>query len=104
MPIAERAKQFMPFAALRGFGKVIAEEEKTAEEKPVLSEYETERLNAVVSSLKKGDMIRLKYYSDGFIKEIVGVMTGLDKTRRVITVVKTNVPFEDVLKVEPVEN
>ena len=103
MPISERAKQFMPFAALRGFGKVITEEEKVATEKPVLSEDETEKLNAVVSTLKKGDIVKLGYYDSGFIKEITGVFTGLDFNLRTITVIKTTVPFDDVLKVELVE-
>ena len=44
MPIEERAKQFMPFAALRGFGKVIKKEEKIKTEKPQLSDEEIEEL------------------------------------------------------------
>ena len=103
MPISERAKQFMPFAALRGFGKVITEEEKVATERPVLSEDETEKLNAVVSTFKKGDIVKLGYYSNGFIKEMTGVLTELDVNRRIVTVIKTSVSFDDVLDAELVE-
>ena len=104
MPRSERAKQFMPFAALRGFGSVITEKESVAAERPILSDDETERLNAVFSVLKKGDVVKIEYYENGFIKEIEGAMTGFDAYTRTVTIVKTRIGFDDVLKAELAES
>ena len=100
MPIEERAKQFMPFAALRGFGKVIKKEEKIKTEKPQLSDEEIEELNAVASVLKKGDLVKIKYYDGEFIRESVGAVTEYNPTMRYLKVIKTAISFSDVLKIE----
>jgi len=45
MPIADRAAQFAPFAALTGFGAVLKETERITEKRIELDEYEKEKLD-----------------------------------------------------------
>ena len=46
MPRAERAKQFMPFASLRGFGDVITDRETIRDARRLLSEDERDTIDA----------------------------------------------------------
>lgn len=45
MPVADRAAQFAPFAALTGYGEVIKETARRTDAEPELTEDEKERLN-----------------------------------------------------------
>ena len=68
MPVSERAKQFMPFAALKGFEEAIAlkEREYFREERSSLSEEKLAELSSAISSLREGDEITVEYY-DGYV-------------------------------------
>lgn len=103
MSRAERAKQFMPFAALRGYGKVIHEKEKVITEKRELTEEENDLLTQTVLTLKKGDVIKIKYYSvDGYIT-VIGAVSNLDLVLKTITIIKTRINFSDILSIEKEE-
>ena len=52
MPLADRAAQFAPFAALTGYSEVIREVGRTTEEKRVLDEREKERINRKLITLQ----------------------------------------------------
>lgn len=45
MPVADRAKIFMPFAALRGYGEAIGEQQRLFAERVELSDEEQEKLD-----------------------------------------------------------
>lgn len=45
MPVADRAKIFMPFAALRGYGEAIGEQQRQFAERVELSDEEQEKLD-----------------------------------------------------------
>ena len=51
MPRAERAAQFAPFAALTGYDDLIAESERTTEQRTELDEDMKERLNAILTEI-----------------------------------------------------
>ena len=56
----DRARQFMPFAALRGYYDKIREQQRIKEPKRELSETEAERLSYKLNQLKK-EVFRLKW-------------------------------------------
>lgn len=98
----ERAKQFAPFASLRGYGEIIRNKERSPMEKRELTDEELTELNEIVSKLKKGDMIEAVYYSVDRYKDIQGVITAIDKVMRYITIVKTTIPFDDLLSIKEI--
>lgn len=53
MDRSERAKQFMPFAALKGFEELLAEKEKMIVPKIELSEERKAELDDKMRSIKK---------------------------------------------------
>ena len=74
MPRAERAKQFMPFASLRGFGDVITDRETIRVPRRQLSEDEREtmdvRLREIAAALANGEhpMISLSLFTKDTIR------------------------------------
>ena len=53
----DRAKQFMPFAALKGYEEALRKKEKIIVPGPVLSEEYKEELDRKLRQVKKNDMI-----------------------------------------------
>ncbi len=102
MKISDRAKQFMPFASLRGFDEQIRKKERVEIDKKTLTEEEQRVLNEKVLSLKKGDLVKVVYYLYGEYKKTTGVITAIDLTLKNITVVKTKLEFEDIYSLDKV--
>lgn len=103
MSKSDRAKQFMPFASLRGYGAEIREKEKVISPKKELTEEQTEELSRTVETLKKGDVIKVVYYeTDGYVEK-TGAVSGIDAVSGNISVVKTKIPFSDIYFVERAE-
>ena len=80
MKISDRAKQFMPFASLRGFDQIVKEKEKVLIEKRELSEEEIMELSNKLTSVKKGDLVSVIYFLFGEYKKTTGVITAIDLT------------------------
>lgn len=99
MPISERAKQFAPFASLRGYGKTIKNKQKIVMEKRELIEEEIDALNQTIVNLKKGDIITVTYYDNGGYVELQGYVSKIDLVFRNITVIKTQIRFDDISKI-----
>ena len=98
--MSDRAGQFMPFAALKGFYDLIREKEKIIVPKHELAEDKAEELSEKMNSVKIGMMINIVYYSDGEYISIKGIVTKIDITFRKITVVKTEISFDDIWDIE----
>ena len=68
MPIADRAAQFAPFAALTGFSSVIEETARVTEERPTLDDSEKERINRILTSLarheKEKPLVKVSYFQE----------------------------------------
>lgn len=96
MPIAERAKQFGAFAALRGYDKMVKEKESLPCEKEELSEERAETLSAVTRELNKGDLVTVRYYDGEKYIETTGKLTEKNEAYGYIKVVKTRVAFGDI--------
>lgn len=96
----ERAKQFMPFAALRGYYDMIKKCERIKEPKRELLDKEAEKLSEKINELEKGMLIKLKYYNLDAYDEITGIVSEIDKNYKVLSIIKTKIKFCDILKIE----
>ena len=67
MPASQRAKQFMPFAAVKGLEEAIAREEQDMKrgERPEFGEEHVGAVNAMLCGLRKGMKIYIQVYSCG---------------------------------------
>ena len=74
----ERAKQFLPFSALKGYYTLISKKEKIIEKRKSLSEDELERLQNEFLKIKIGMIVKLKYYVIDHYEEIEGMVSKID--------------------------
>ena len=61
-PRADRAQQFMPFAALKGYYDLIRERERVAEPKRELTDEQALELSRKLSQLKRREMACIVHY------------------------------------------
>ncbi len=101
MPVAERAKQFMPFAAVRGLNEALAKKERELGliDKPELSEEKERELNDKLLLIKKGSIIAAEYYNDGERLKAEGRALEINETRRFLRIEDLKIPFETILDI-----
>ena len=63
MTLLQRAKQFMPFAALKGFQELLEETARYKENRKELSEEQLEVLDTQCKGLVIGDVVSVVYYN-----------------------------------------
>lgn len=99
-----RAKQFMPFAALKGYEAALREKEKIVVEKIELSEEMKEELDRKVRDIHRNDMVKVVYFHDEEYLEITGMVSRLDVDARILKVVNTKIAFGDIYKMQKIEH
>lgn len=102
MATSDRAKQFMPFAALKGLDKALemAELNYFRVEKPVLSEDTIEELNSQLNRLERYDIAYIRHYMDGRIINTAGTVTWIDGTFKYLLLNDKRIEFENILKID----
>lgn len=96
----ERAKQFMPFAALKGYPEALARKEKVVVPKAEVSEEYAQELDRKLRQVKKNDMVTVIYFcKDEYLKK-TGMVSRIDETARVLKVVNTKIGFDDIYDIE----
>lgn len=93
---AERARQFMPFAALRGFEDMIREQAREVTGRRELSEYEAARLSRKMATVRKGSIVRVTYYDGEAYVSLEGMVSDIDLALRRLRVIKTEIALDDV--------
>ena len=99
MPVSDRAKQFMPFSALKGLDEALRAKEKIVVPKVELSPEMAEELDYKMHRLEKGKMVTVIYFSNGEYVKVTGLVARIDETSRVIQIVNTKVRFDDILDI-----
>lgn len=101
MPVADRAKQFMPFAAVKGLDQALERKrrEKVQVCKKELSEEMATALNQKLTSLQKGDVITVTFYADGEYIALTGALGKLDAIAQCLFVSGKYIAFDDLLDI-----
>lgn len=95
-----RAKQFVPFAALKGYEEALRAKEKVVVEKIELSEEKKQELDYKLHQIHKNDIITVVYFcKDEYIK-LEGMVSRLDTDARILKVVNTKIAFDDIYELE----
>ena len=111
MPPSERAKQFMPFAALTGYDDQIQDAARLTENKRELSEDEKAQINANLNILKNLVYSRpiIKGYrfikddkkEGGHYESFEGVLQHFDEINQLLVLKDgTRIKFSDLVEVE----
>ena len=100
MPREERAKQFMPFAALKGYPEALRKKEKIIVPKVELSEDAAEQLDRKLRQVCKKDVVTVVYFYKGEYLKRTGMASRIDVSARVLKIVNTKIRFDDILDIE----
>ena len=98
--MSDRARQFMPFSALKGFYDLIRERERVIVPKHEIAEDKAEELSVKMNMVERGMMVKVLYYSHGEYVSTEGIVTGIDLVFRKLTVVKTEIDLDDIWDIE----
>lgn len=97
---ADRAMQYAPFAALKGYYEAVRIQERITEPRKELSEDEAEAISNTLNKLQIGTTVKIRYYDIDAYTNIEGVVTELNPPYRRLKVVKTAIPFDDIYTIE----
>lgn len=95
-----RAKQFLPFDALKGFYDAIGYENIIKKDKKILSEDMLTNLDKKLNSLKKGDNVLIKYYYNFDYIETSGIIKKIDKVYKKIYILNSAIDISDVIDIK----
>ena len=97
---ADRARQFMPFAALTGYFEMIQARQRTPQPFHELTEDEAEALARKMVWVKKGTMVEICYYDrDAYVRR-KGMVSRIDEVERAIWVVKERIAFDMIRDIQ----
>ena len=89
----QRAKQFMPFAALKGFETLLAAVAKPKEVQIELSEDQIDELNKILQTIHGGEWVRIVYYNKQRYTELIGAVDRISAQIQIISVHGIDIPF-----------
>ncbi|WP_330682375.1 YolD-like family protein [Frisingicoccus sp.] len=92
----DRAKQFMPFAALKGYSEALRKKERIIVPRRELSEEYGEELDRKLRQVQEGEMISVVYYCRGEYVRLTGKVAKIDKEARMIRIVNEKIAFDDL--------
>ena len=103
MKRAERAKQFAPFAALKGFEEAIAAREKIIAAERVLDDDKKDELDRLIRLVNRGNIIRVVYRVDDEYLELTGMVSRVDIDGGYIKVIYNKIYLSAIYDLEIIE-
>lgn len=91
-----RAKQFMPFDALKGFREAVAEKERIIVPKRDLSEEQKEELDRKLRQVRLKDIITVEFFQNREYVRVTGMVSRVDETSKTLVIVHHKISFEDI--------
>jgi len=98
----DRAKQFLPFDAMKGLSEALRErEEKVLRvERREPDEEESAALNDALIALKKGDRAEIVFFRDGGYFCLEATVSAVDAVGRKLVVGGEKIPFFDLFSIK----
>ena len=87
----DRARQFMPFDALKGLQEAlrIKEFEHERVQKGDLSEEKTRKICSVLKIINKRDIVKATYFSDGHYFSVIGTPLVMAENQTMLAALKS---------------
>jgi len=98
---ADRAKQFMPFDALKGLQDALREKEVEYEQRKELTEESLTELQIEFNKIEIGSKVNIKYYKNKKYIDISAVITKIDYIKKKIQLDNLeSINMCDIIKLE----
>lgn len=100
----ERAKQFMPFDAMKGLQEALRdrEEKYSRVERRECGEDALALLSSEITRLERGDQVKILYYHSFHEVEKVGFVEKIDMVYRYIIVAGEKIIFDDIYEMKKI--
>lgn len=97
-----RAKQFMPFDAMKGLAEALRDREERHSRIPKheISEEAQEHISQVLLRVEKGSKVFLEYYSNFHDVSKEGIVSVINRPLRFIRVDEEKVFFDDLYDIQ----
>ncbi len=94
----DRAKQFMPFDALKGLQEALRskEEKRSRVAKAVLSEERVEEISALLVKLRRGSKVEVNFYRDGHYLVAEGEIAEVNSIYKYLKMGEERIFFDDL--------
>lgn len=101
MPPSRRAKQFVPFDALKGLKEAIAAKEKRPQPRKELTDYMIEAINDTLRELEKGQQVTVIYYGslEQEYLQITGAVVKVDPYRKLLQINNVMIDFSEIVEI-----
>ena len=98
----DRAKQFLPFDAMKGLTEALREREerRTRVERKQLDEGEIELISRALTRAEIGTSVRVCFYLDGHYVTVDGRVRERSAEGRYIVLEEGKIFFEDIISLE----
>ena len=98
----DRAKQFLPFAALKGFEEALRKKEQQLESIPKysLSDDRIEDITNKLNNINHNSIINIKYFNNNKYINIKGYITKIDNIYKYLIINNKKINFNDILKID----
>jgi len=101
MALEERAKQFSPFAALKGYEEAIARKQRIKEDEVLLTDYSKALLDEKLKTLAKGTQTDIEYFDrdERVSRRIQGKLTRISPQTMSLQIDGISIAFEDIIEI-----
>ena len=101
MPPSRRAKQFVPFDALKGLKEAIAAKEKRPQPRKELTDYMIEAINDTLRELEKGQQVTVIYYGslEQEYLQITGAVVKVDPYRKFLQINNVMIDLSEIIEI-----
>ena len=94
--IPDRAMQFAPFAALKGYYETVRMQERITQPKKELGDDAAEHISHTLNNIRTGVTVKVRYYDIDSYTTLEGVVSEINYPYRRIKVLKNSIPFDDI--------
>lgn len=91
-----RAKQFMPFSALKGYEEALRREEEVWIPQPELMEDYQEELDRKLQQIEPGDQVTVTYYRNHQYQTLTGMVKKVHRQGRFLMVDDRKILFDRI--------
>lgn len=95
-PHPNRARQFLPFAALKGFSETAHLKEATLEKQRELTPAEAVILSHRVSNLRRGDTVSVQFFEAGSHRQTVDTVLWVDLAAKILRLKNMTLAFGQI--------
>ena len=97
----DRAKQFMPFDAMKGLTEALRlrEEQRARVPRKQLSEDMIESISRTLSAVRPGTAVRVCFYLDGHYVDLEGWVSNINKVENYLILGTGRIYFDDILRI-----